>query len=259
MTGGICVSRTQFTFYESFYKALARIRKGADRAKAYDAIARYALYGEEPEGTLPDSVGAVFESVRPILDVAGRKSDAGKKRKNRTKTDGSKKETEAEQTEAEPKQELEIEQDIDIDLGLEQKLISPPSPDGEVVDIAPASAEAIGGKAVSAYMAKISPTPSPSSMRELLEFERELGTEVCLRAIDAALDANVRTWPYVRAVLEDKLCRGIRSGEDWDRLEAARMTAKARQTAKAEGYDPEKMQAPADFGDNEALFREMEL
>lgn len=251
------MSRTQFTFYESFYKALARIRKGADRAKAYDAIARYALYGEEPEGTLPDSVGAVFESVRPILDVAGRKSDAGKKRKNRARTDGSKAGTEAKQTEAEPKQELDIEQELDIDLGLEQKLISPPSPVGEVVDIPAATAEAAG--AVKAYMAKITPTPSSSSMRELLEFERELGTEVCLRAIDAALDANVRTWPYVRAVLEDKVCRGIRSGEDWDRLEADRDRARARKTAKAEGYDPEKLQAPADPGDNEAIFREMGL
>ena len=44
--------RTQFTFYESFYKAISRIKKKADRADAYDAICKYALTGIEPDAVL---------------------------------------------------------------------------------------------------------------------------------------------------------------------------------------------------------------
>ena len=115
------------------------------------------------------------------------------------------------------------------------------------------------GGAVEAYMARINPTPSSASMYELIDFEKKLGTPVCLRAIDEALDANARTWTYVKAILRNKEANGVTSLEEWDRQEADRLNAKHRKTAQAaEGYDPEKMQAPMDFGDNEAIFAEME-
>ena len=73
-------ARTQFTFYESFFRAISRIRKAANRAAAYDAICRYALYGEEPDfERLPDSSAIAFELVKPNLDSARRKSEGGKK------------------------------------------------------------------------------------------------------------------------------------------------------------------------------------
>lgn len=72
--------RTQFTFYESFFRAISRIRKASDRAAAYDAICRYALYGEKPDfERLPDSSAIAFELVKPNLDSARRKSEGGKK------------------------------------------------------------------------------------------------------------------------------------------------------------------------------------
>ena len=71
--------RKQFTFYASFARALKRIRKDADRAKAYDAIIDYALSGAEPDlEALPDSVALAFELIRPNLDSAKRKSEGGK-------------------------------------------------------------------------------------------------------------------------------------------------------------------------------------
>lgn len=74
------MNRTQFTFYESFYKALTRIRRDADRAKAYDAITRFALYGEEPDiEELPDAVAIAFEVIKPNLTASRKKSEAGKK------------------------------------------------------------------------------------------------------------------------------------------------------------------------------------
>lgn len=72
--------RSQFTFYESFFNALSRIKKEADRAKAYDAICAYALYGTEPDmDALPDSAAIAFELVKPNLDSSRRKANSGKK------------------------------------------------------------------------------------------------------------------------------------------------------------------------------------
>ena len=73
------MARKQFTFYESFASALSRIKKKSDRADAYDAICRYALYGELPDlEKLPDSAAIAFDLIRPTLDVSKRKADAGK-------------------------------------------------------------------------------------------------------------------------------------------------------------------------------------
>lgn len=74
------MGRTQFTFYESYYKALSRIKKKADRADAFDAICQYALYGESPDtDSLPDSVAIAFELIRPTLDASRRKAEGGAK------------------------------------------------------------------------------------------------------------------------------------------------------------------------------------
>lgn len=72
---------------------------------------------------------------------------------------------------------------------------------------------------MNAYMDKISPTPSTSSIDELEGYVEQLGQDVCLRAIDEALDANARNWKYVKAVLQDKQRNGVRSLADWDALE----------------------------------------
>jgi len=73
------MDRTQFTFYESFARAIRRIRKPSDRAAAYDAIIDYALYGTEPDlDNLPDSVCIVFDLIKPNLDTSRRKAAGGK-------------------------------------------------------------------------------------------------------------------------------------------------------------------------------------
>lgn len=116
-----------------------------------------------------------------------------------------------------------------------------------------------GSGAVDAYMAQINPTPSSASMYELIDFEKKLGTPVCLRAIDEALDANARNWTYVKAILRNKEANGVTSLEDWDRLNAERMDAKHRNVAfKATEEDPDGFRGPSDLGDNDAIFKEME-
>lgn len=94
------MERTQFTFYESFAKALARIKKKTDRADAYDAICNYALYGIEPDFALiSDSVAIAFELIRPNLDASKRKAENGK-RGGATKQTASKTEANASKVEA---------------------------------------------------------------------------------------------------------------------------------------------------------------
>ena len=82
------MNRTQFTFYESFYKALSRIRRASDRAKAYDLMVRFALYGEEPDlDALPDAIAIALELIRPNLEASRRKALGGmqgKKEENKT-------------------------------------------------------------------------------------------------------------------------------------------------------------------------------
>ncbi len=116
------MQRTQFTFYESFFKAVSRIKKKADKADAYDMICAYALYQEEPDlDSASDAVAIAFELLRPVLDKAKERSESGKK-------GGSKPEANAKQTvskpEANAKQgktlskkeiEIEVENEIEID------------------------------------------------------------------------------------------------------------------------------------------------
>ena len=90
------MQRTQFTFYESFFKAVSRIKKKADKADAYDMICAYALYQEEPDlDSASDAVAIAFELLRPVLDKAKERSESGKK-------GGSKPEANAKQTVSKP-------------------------------------------------------------------------------------------------------------------------------------------------------------
>lgn len=77
--------REQFTFYRSYFDAIRRLKKAADRAAIYDAIADYALYGNTPE--LSDAAGAIFDLIKPTLDAAKRKSDGVKNKEKSKDTD----------------------------------------------------------------------------------------------------------------------------------------------------------------------------
>ena len=109
--------RSQFTFYASFYEAIARIRKKADRADAYDAIVRYALTGEEPDlDSLSDAVAVSFINAKPNLDASRKKAKSGASGGSKRKQTGSKPEANEDQTEAtrkrgEPASEKENEKE----------------------------------------------------------------------------------------------------------------------------------------------------
>lgn len=72
------MERTQFTFYDSFSRAISRIKSKAARCDAYDALCKYALYGIEPEiDKMPDSAAIAFELIKPNLDASRRKAQSG--------------------------------------------------------------------------------------------------------------------------------------------------------------------------------------
>lgn len=117
--------RKQFTFYESFYSALRRIRKDADRAKAYDAICSYALTGEMPDlEALPDAAAIAFDLIRPTLDSSAKKAESGKAggKQTESKPKANGKQTESKwqaidkQTGREKEGEKEIEGEIEKEI-----------------------------------------------------------------------------------------------------------------------------------------------
>lgn len=75
---------------------------------------------------------------------------------------------------------------------------------------------------MSAYLDKINPNPSQTSLDELKGYAEAMGSEVCLRAIDTALDAGKANWSYIRAILRNKQSQGVSCLADWDRLEEGR-------------------------------------
>lgn len=94
-----------------------------------------------------------------------------------------------------------------------------PNPNAETdATGAPARNPAIAA-VMTAYMDKINPTPSATSLEELKTFAEEMGAECCLRAFDIALDSKKTSWSYIRAILRAKHAQGVRCLADWDKLD----------------------------------------
>lgn len=97
------MNRTQFTFYDSFYRSVSRIKNKAARCDAYDAICKYALTGELPDmDRMADIAAIAFEVAKPNLDASRRKAESGKKG-GENKQDASNGEANAKQTESKNK------------------------------------------------------------------------------------------------------------------------------------------------------------
>ena len=117
------MQRTQFTFYESFYKAVKRIKDPESRAQAYDAICAYALYGQEPNlDSFSDFSAIAFELIKPNLDSSRKKAENGKaggsKKQNKSKKEANKKQ---EQTENEKENKIEKEKENKIEIEIEKE------------------------------------------------------------------------------------------------------------------------------------------
>lgn len=206
-------TRTQFTFYESFAKALKRIRKAADRAVAYDAICDYALYGIEPDlDALPDAAAIAFDLIRPNLDSAKRKSEGGKKPRSKDEDSGKIPERYEEDNgnKKESKKEKEIEKKKENEIENENECY-PPNP--------LSGGDPALSAVMSAYLGKVNPSASQTSLEELKAYVKAMGKDVCLRAIDIALDEKKAQWAYIRAILRRWQSKGVKCLADVERLE----------------------------------------
>lgn len=74
--------------------------------------------------------------------------------------------------------------------------------------------------AIAVYLDRVNPSASQQSLDLLAAYERDMGEEVCIRAIDIALDNRKATWAYIRAILQRWSSEGVRCLADIDALEA---------------------------------------
>ena len=86
---------------------------------------------------------------------------------------------------------------------------------------------------VDAYLNKVNPSASHMCLQELVQYAQILGTEVCLRAMDTALDEGRHQWSYIRSILQRCTQQGIRSLADWDAAEAQRGGGQRGRTGNA--------------------------
>lgn len=236
------MERKQFTFYESFYRAVHRIKKKSDRADAYDAICAYALYGDEPDlGALSDAAAIAFELSKPNLDASRKKAENGSRTRRKcdeqteNKPEANQKQTGAdsvqirnkpakngEQTgnkkEKEKELELELEKEKEYECNISNlhDLNHARMRDPEMA------------KAVSAYMNMINPTPSQSCLEELRAFAEEMGADVVIEAFNVALDEKKTAWSYIRAILRNYHATGVRCLADVQRIREEREREKGK-------------------------------
>lgn len=72
------MERKQFTFYESFFEAISRIRDLRQRAEIYDAICAYALREKVPDTKhMSDAAAITFCLIKPVLDTGRQKAEGG--------------------------------------------------------------------------------------------------------------------------------------------------------------------------------------
>lgn len=202
------MERDQFTFYRSFWEALKALPK-KDQLPFVMAVCSYA-FGEESK-SLTGQASAAFLLVKPILDKANKKAANGR-------LGGSKRKANRKQSESHIEGEKEVEGEVEVDVEDECLIGACDNNDPHLAAV------------MNAYMDRIDPTPSPSSMDELKAYYNLMGAECCIRAIDAALNARAASWNYVRRVLQNKASQGVRCIADWDALEAKREEEKQNGT-----------------------------
>lgn len=103
--------RNQFTFYRSYYDAIAELPK-KEQSAIILAVCEYAIYEREPEKLSPVAK-TCFALIRPTLDSGRKKAASGKQGGKTPKQTGSKPEAKGKQTAREKEDEKEEEEEIE--------------------------------------------------------------------------------------------------------------------------------------------------
>lgn len=94
----------------------------------------------------------------------------------------------------------------------------PPEPPAPVEEPPPVQDPELA-KAMDFYFNRINPTPSQSSIEELTEYIKTMGADVCIAAMEYAIDEHKGTWSYIRGTLRAYMQRGIRNMDDLRRAQ----------------------------------------
>lgn len=108
--------------------------------------------------------------------------------------------TETQKTQSEIKTEIEYK-------------IKATSPDGE------AAGARTRATAAAVYLDRVNASASQTCLEQLAAYEREMGAEVCIRAMDIALDNKKAAWAYIRGILSKWQSLGVKCLADIDRLD----------------------------------------
>lgn len=130
--------------------------------------------------------------------------------------------------------------------------IPPPPGFGQSTEVegaeqAPSNTDAEGlGAVMTLFMNRINPTPSQMTLDKLKCYVETLSPEVCLRAINKAIDGGVekQNWNYIQGILRNLTKQKVHSVEEWDRLEAERERRKNGANRNGPGSGHEQHAGP---------------
>lgn len=224
------MKRDQFTFYRSYYEAIKTL-PAKELKTALIAICAYALDEETP--SLSGIANSVFALVRPTLDTGRKKAEnrankserSGKNEelsKNNPEQTGTN-ENKQEQTRKEKEGEVEREDDM-------SESIIPVIPDTREAQPGP-PVQPKESASVGYFLHHVNANASGECLRELLDYEQKLGSDVCIYALRYALDEQKISWSYIRAILAAYVRDGVKTLDDVKRREMRR-GQRSRTTSK---------------------------
>lgn len=215
------MNRTQYTFYESFYKAAKRIKDPTARAEVYDAICEYALYGNEPDiDVLSEMAAIAFELIKPNLDASRKKAESGKlggrkkQSESNPEANGSKTEAKRKQNEASEKQEqTESKKENKIENKMEKKSYNAALENAAAAPAEEPRLDTALAQIIRRYEDDIGSFPR-SALDSLQSWRQALGDELVGLAIGEAAENNARSWRYIDRVLSCWQKEGVRTVGD---------------------------------------------
>lgn len=89
--------------------------------------------------------------------------------------------------------------------------------------------------AVADYLDRINPSASPISLQEIMIHEKSMGTDVCIRAFDIALDEKITSWSYIKTILQNWESQGVKCMADLETILERRK--KEREDRRGKGTD----------------------
>lgn len=234
------MKRAQFTFYRSYYEAMKTLPAEELKA-ALLAICSYALDEEEP--SVSGIANSVFVLIRPTLDSGRKKAENRARRQEQNGTNDIQKQStdeqavsNDEQTRKEKEGEREVEGEVEGEREDDMSISFPTTHTATArAREAPKRQESAS---VAYFLRKINPNASGECLRELLDYERQLGAEVCLYALQYAVDDQKTAWSYIRAILAAYIRDDVKTLDDVKRRDQQRTARPSGIPQRSGGGNP---------------------